>query len=100
MVPGQSTGELSQPSQAMRAGEDEERGRGSSSSRLPAAAGKGAAGAGCQLLASSSSSCPHASCSGLGQNKAKALSGHPFSMSKTEEGNIGVRKGTASLNFE
>ncbi|XP_039916155.1 solute carrier family 2, facilitated glucose transporter member 12 [Hirundo rustica] len=37
MVPGQSPGRLSRRSQAMRAGEDEERGR----SRLPAAAGCG-----------------------------------------------------------
>lgn len=37
MVPGQSTEELSQRSQAMAAGEDEER---SGRSRLPAAAGK------------------------------------------------------------
>ncbi|XP_058691910.1 solute carrier family 2, facilitated glucose transporter member 12 [Poecile atricapillus] len=41
MVPGQSTEDLSQQSQAMRAGEDEEGGRGSSCSRLPAAAGCG-----------------------------------------------------------
>ncbi|CAN8204121.1 unnamed protein product [Coccothraustes coccothraustes] len=41
MVPGQSTEDLSQQSQTMRAGEDEERSRGCSRSRLPAAAGCG-----------------------------------------------------------
>ncbi|XP_009093484.1 solute carrier family 2, facilitated glucose transporter member 12 [Serinus canaria] len=41
MVPGQSTEDLSQQSQTMRAGEGEERSRGCSRSRLPAAAGCG-----------------------------------------------------------
>ncbi|XP_037989278.1 solute carrier family 2, facilitated glucose transporter member 12 [Motacilla alba alba] len=41
MIPGQSTDDLSQQSQTMRAGEDEERSRGCSRSRLPAAAGCG-----------------------------------------------------------
>ncbi|XP_071292406.1 solute carrier family 2, facilitated glucose transporter member 12 isoform X1 [Agelaius tricolor] len=41
MAPGQSTEDLSQQSQAMGAGQDEERGRGCSRCRLPAAAGCG-----------------------------------------------------------
>lgn len=55
MVPGQSKGDLSQQSQTMKAGEDEESSRGSRRSshrhlhELPAATGK-VAGAECQLF--------------------------------------------------
>lgn len=103
MVPGQSTEDLGQQSQAMRAGEDEESSRGSRRQprQLPAAAGK-AAGEECQLQAAVAA-CPRSSPRGLGEHspaKPKGSRGTLSQFLKVREGKMRVRKGNAGLDAE
>lgn len=103
MAPGQSTEDLGQQSQAMRAGEDEESSRGSRRQprQLPAAAGK-AAGAECQLQAAAAA-CPHSSPRGLGEHspaKPRGSQGMLSRFLKVREGKMRGRKGNAGLDAE